>query len=638
MDVMIQVERKLRSGKSGDSPRKLANSVAGDQPVNGVSPSESLAVVEKGRRLPTLVEPANMDERRLRNTMKYLVDPLKFTEHVRLLLGKNDVPTAYALLQYASKSMNCVVAWNSLILWCFENDRINPALKIYNEVCRLLCLNLHLLLTPPQMKKRAQWPDSYTYRHLLQGLAKLSRYPSSVPKALSIFHSMFADNARTRPTTIHLNMMLKCCARTGDMDSLWGVTSKIDNKGIKPDRITYSIILNALQRNAMQTLEAGSTNEETAWHFDIAVEQGRRIWVDVVAKWQEMELVVDDTLVCAMGRLLLLSWRPRDWDDIFSLLLQAEGIPRVVPPLGTEGRKRADAYLNTPTLDNPGAPAAMMNDVANVALRTRGSEFYPVQAPRTGDFLFSPPTNNTLSLVLETCLKLVSKRVADEYWQIFTKSKKYGIRPDSDNFHHYLRILRQHKASGKALRLVRDDMKDMTLENAKRREDYGAVEHANDLVLLMSERLTSPDFHSLTMYLKLVADREEHEALIKAIRNVESVLAKHINWKDQEDIQEFEGDARAQFSDLCRSMLDSIRWLEQKRHVLHESTDGKAWRFTKRKLETCLRRLDTKQLKAATKANGSLLLESINARNVHKALRQPTELPEVEFEGQANYI
>ncbi|KAF2097223.1 hypothetical protein NA57DRAFT_23747, partial [Rhizodiscina lignyota] len=424
--------------------------------------------------------------------MQYLVDPLKFSDHINRLLKKNDLPQAYALVQYASKSMNCVVSWNSLIVWCLNNGKMSTALKIYNE-----------------MKKRAQWPDSYTYMHLLRGLGSVSHQPSSVPKAVSIYHSMFADNARTKPTPIHLNMVVKACARAGDMDALWGVVSTIGKSGPRPDSITYNIILNAIQRHAIESLPSNSNDAEAARHFDRAVLQGRRIWVDIVEQWRKMELAMHDTLVCAMGRLLLLSWRPRDWDDILSLLEQTENVQRVVPRLGTPAHSHAAPTLNDPSV----ILAEMEADMPDESLSSRGQEFDHARKDHAGNLIFAHPTNNTLSLVLEACLKLTNKKAADGYWKLFTESTWFNIKPDNDNFNFYLRILRQNKSSGQAMRLVQNDMRDaIPLPKtfriamsacARNVKNAQAVEHAVTLITLMAERLDYPDFHPLNTYVKL---------------------------------------------------------------------------------------------------------------------------------------
>lgn len=81
-----------------------------------------------------LIKPANINEKQLQHTLKFLVDPTKLQEHTQRLLQKGDVPQAYAILQYASKSRDCVVSWNALVNWCLNEGRLNAALKIYNEV------------------------------------------------------------------------------------------------------------------------------------------------------------------------------------------------------------------------------------------------------------------------------------------------------------------------------------------------------------------------------------------------------------------------------------------------------------------------------------------------------------------------
>lgn len=64
------------------------------------------------------------------------------------------------------------------------------------------------------------------------------------------------------------------------------------------------------------------------------MEDGRKLWGDVVGRWRKGDLIVDQPLVCAMGRLLLLGSRRSRWEDVFALVEQTMNIPRWKP--GTE--------------------------------------------------------------------------------------------------------------------------------------------------------------------------------------------------------------------------------------------------------------------------------------------------------------
>ncbi|KAH0127204.1 hypothetical protein KCU67_g17352, partial [Aureobasidium melanogenum] len=196
--------------------------------------------------------------------LQYLPDPLKLADHVRGVLKKGDVEKALGLTRIASKDMECIVSWNHIIGHLLSEKQVTAALKIYNE-----------------MKKRAQFPDSHTYVILLRGLSEPPVAADTLGKALAIYHSLGAENSRVKPTTIHTNAALRVCARANDMDSLWGIASKIPEKGPgAADTYTYTTILNAIREHAL--LEGGTRTDdsEIAALRATAVQQGRRIWGD----------------------------------------------------------------------------------------------------------------------------------------------------------------------------------------------------------------------------------------------------------------------------------------------------------------------------------------------------------------------
>src|ERR1051326_1292919 len=127
------------------------------------------------------------------------------------------------------------------------------------------------------MKKRGQKPDSHTFTVLLRGLANHAQYSHSVTRALSLYHSMDAPNSRVRAHIIHTNAVLKVCARANDMDALWGVASKIPEKGAgAADATTYTTILNALRQSALADTPEDFDENEVARRAQEAVMQGRR--------------------------------------------------------------------------------------------------------------------------------------------------------------------------------------------------------------------------------------------------------------------------------------------------------------------------------------------------------------------------
>jgi hypothetical protein len=78
--------------------------------------------------------------------LKYLKDPLKLAEHVRKILRDDDFESALALVRAASKDTQCIVSWNHLIDWQLSRQKMNGAIKTYNEVgiCSYSSQNLSL--------------------------------------------------------------------------------------------------------------------------------------------------------------------------------------------------------------------------------------------------------------------------------------------------------------------------------------------------------------------------------------------------------------------------------------------------------------------------------------------------------------
>ena len=445
------------------------------------------------------------------------------------------------------------------------------------------------------MKKRAQEPDSYTYMILLRGMAEHAQFAQSLGKALSLYHSMASPNSRVRPTIKHTNVVLKVCARAEDMDALWGVAAKIPDKGSgAADGRTFTTILNAIRLKAVTDEPHGLTVEQSARRRESAIIEGRRIWDAVIQKWRAGEILIDENLTCAMGRLLLIGARPRDWDDVFSLVQQTMNIPRLLPKLGTTARGMA---THIPVLKAPYTPADMREEDLSikdkfdewkapeekeVRLEPRG-EFDPVEGvpqiiggmgqnydqtrEQETPLGYAQPRTNTLSLVMEACLKSIARRTAEDYWALLTGTHGYAIEPDSDNVHMYLRVLRQARASTAAVELLRAyfapgwDGKASTPAKipplrktfrivisicVRDKRNRSALQNARTAIELMASSIEDPDARAVAMYLQLVSAAptevmlEEVRRLGPTIINLRSFFnySTDVQKSDEEDILE----------------------------------------------------------------------------------------------------
>ncbi|KAJ5024864.1 PPR repeat family-domain-containing protein, partial [Bipolaris maydis] len=131
------------------------------------------------------------DWNRRKRELRHLQDPLDLAAFVKQELGKDRVEEMLQLVRMASHSMQCIVSWNHIIDHLLAKERIKDALRVYND-----------------MKKRAQFPDSYTYTILLRGLSLNAHTSGALSHALSIYHSLSAPNSRVEPSIIHTNAAL----------------------------------------------------------------------------------------------------------------------------------------------------------------------------------------------------------------------------------------------------------------------------------------------------------------------------------------------------------------------------------------------------------------------------------------------
>ncbi|KAF2016305.1 hypothetical protein BU24DRAFT_312340, partial [Aaosphaeria arxii CBS 175.79] len=450
-----------------------------------------------GRRDPSV---STTDFNRRKKELQHLTDPLELANFVQKELAKGKDTEMLQLVRMASHSMQSTVAWNHIINHYLLNGRVSVALGVYND-----------------MKKRAQFPDSYTYSIILRGLALNAQHSGSLGKALSVYHSLSAPNSRVQPSIIHTNAMLKVCARSLDMDALWGVAAKIPESGpAAANAITYATILNAIRQSLLVGVPVGESEEEVAKRRDAGVMEGRRVWHDVVMKWKAGSLLLEEKLVCAMGRLLLVGARPRDWDDVLSLVEQTMDIPRLVPRLGSTARLEA----GYPELRAPSILEQYRKDdhVSPTGKPIRGEEF--LSLVRTGNngsgaSLYTKPSNNTLSMVQEACQKIVAGKAANAYWDLLTDTGTYAIVPDANNLNARLRILRQNRSSAKAVELIKSGFQAKALAPhpgtfriamstcVRDKNNHHSLQHATELLEMMAQTMEDVDPKAVAMYAEL---------------------------------------------------------------------------------------------------------------------------------------
>ena len=524
-------------------------------------------------------------EKELWLELKYLQDPLKLADSILHTLRGNDLSKALGLVRLASKNMECTVSWNHIIDWLMARRDTKSAFKLYNE-----------------MKKRAQFPDSHTVILLLRGLSNPPMHSTDVGQALSLYHSLDAPNSKVQRSIMHTNAAMKVCARAYDMESMWGVASRIPDHGPgSADNLTFTTILNAIRENAM--LNSGFKGGEDNLK-EKAVLDGKRIWEDVVGKWRSGNLVVDEALVCAMGRLLLIGTSPSDWDDVLSLIEQTMDVPRLAPRLGTETRTGEHIpNIREKPMDND--EDSEDKDANDQLAMPSGGQFDIVKSrkKRSHSGIFAKPGKNTLSVILDSCLKMMSPKVANEYWNLLTDIHK--LEPDLDNYNMYLRILRQSRASARTVEVLRPLVSTSAsapaLQPIKKtfriamstcgrdKKNHNVMTHASTILDFMDKSLEDADPKVLTMYLDLALSTQKANHIVEAFQRMTPHVSNMKSWltygaTGQQVTELDKEDALA----LIKTMVGTIDQLINKAMVPRE--DYAVWSQRRSKLAAFLTR------------------------------------------------
>ncbi|TPX08983.1 uncharacterized protein E0L32_009562 [Thyridium curvatum] len=434
-----------------------------------------------------------------RKQLEFMSDPFKIAEHVHATLSKGRFEEALLLTRKASKDAKVTVSWNHLIEYQMKCLRLNAAIKLFNEVCG--CLFDHpgaatgmANMAVVQMKKRGQLPNAQTYTVIFKGCAQSPHAKLGVAEATRIYYSML-NSDRIKPNTIHMNAVLQVCAKAGDIESLFNIVNTTNDTIRAPSNLTYTTILNALRANTVRPYtrpgDAGDVHprlEET----QSSIQRAKAVWEDAISRWRKGQITIDEELVCAMGRILLLG-SFKDNDDVLSLIEQTMNIPRLDKPelASPAGQKSPDGTAA------PAGPAAT----------TANKSFKSVQLSHA---LFAHPGRNSLSLILTSLGATRKTSLAIRYWDLFTS--KHGIEPDSENWYRMLRVLRTGHASEKTAELLQRmpprlmEPKTFQLAMATCVSDNlndHAFANAGKILDVMMKNLTPPDPQTLRQYLRV---------------------------------------------------------------------------------------------------------------------------------------
>lgn len=457
---------------------------------------------------------SNSSLRALQTELKFLTDPVKLASHIHYVLRQNDPAKALDLARLASKSAklagDVVVAWNQCVDWHMRSGRVSEAIKIYNE-----------------MKKRGVFPDAHTYTLLLRSFVPKDGDgvdEGTVAKATNIYNSMLAPTSRVKPSIIHTNAVLRVCSLAGDMDALWGVVARIPEHGPgSADTITYTILFSAMRYGAMGTPdEGGQYLEQIAGKRQLAVSQGRRIWMECIQKWRSGDLVIDGELVAQMGQLLLISNRMEDWDDVLSLVEQTTKLPRQIVPLDHPDRRIGHVPQITSTGEEVTQTTSTAEDDDGYLPTPANKAFDGVPMKQHSNLIWVQPSNQTLNILIKACQQLRIPKAATAYWNLIT-SPPYSLKPDVANCQAMLRLYLLNRSSHRAAELIdwmhskeggRVSPKGLSYKEAMKvcardLKNPSIMHNATRIVEDMGKRMKYPDLQTLQAFLSLAMTQEK---------------------------------------------------------------------------------------------------------------------------------
>ncbi|KAI0481145.1 hypothetical protein GGR56DRAFT_629044 [Xylariaceae sp. FL0804] len=412
------------------------------------------------------------------NPSNYLDDPLHIANRVEQILAKDDFDTALSLVKKTSINNKVTVSWNHLIDYQLKQGKLRAGLKTYNE-----------------MKKRQQLPNAQTYTILLRGFARSDHPKIAVAEGVKMYHNMLASS-RLQPNTIHMNAIILVCAKANDLESMFTVLQSVNTTTRKADNFTYATILNALRAQIPRPKKNDVWDRTSEELKQQAIHRATSIWDEVKESWQSGTIMLDEELVCAMGRVLLLGSK-QDAEAVTELVNDTMLLPGGRDRTPTPAEKQREIQ----------GKASEVSSKSNLAVASRSPSAHGRRAPMTTHAL---PGRNSLSMVLQSIQKTGKTTEALRYWGIFTTN--YHVEPDWNN---WLELLKTFKV-GRASSRTADYLPNMPQHLARPRHfqvamsaclkdniNPSAVDHATKVLHLMVAALPVPDVKVLHEYHRL---------------------------------------------------------------------------------------------------------------------------------------
>lgn len=369
------------------------------------------------------------------------------------------------------------------------------------------------------MKKRAQIPDAHTYTIIFRGCSQSNHPKQALGKVMAIYQSMLLDKSPVKANIIHINAVLKMCAVAADIDCMLSIVAGLPSEGIQAaDHVTFAIVLNALRYHALSRLPTPLSPEQLRQKTRAMILQAQQIWREVIKRWRNGNIWIDEELVCSMGRILLASQEKTHWDEILSLVEQTMAIPRQLPCFGPAWHSENIAQTQIGPQTTSAGDIPTYYAITNNLLPENSSSSSIISHESNNQSLstipgasaYAKPGQNTLSLVLDASFLLSSKETAKKYWNMLTQ--EYHVTPDLDNYMAYLRILRVCRASSDAVHLLGSMPQEKMAAKVFRiamsscvrdKNNHHSFSNSGKILDMMQRSLKTPDVKTMMRYLHL---------------------------------------------------------------------------------------------------------------------------------------
>jgi hypothetical protein len=404
---------------------------------------------------------------------------------------------------------------------------------------------------------------------MLKGFSAAPMSLALVKTAAAVYRSIASPNSGVKLDIIHTNAMLTVCHRHGDMDRLWKIAGELPEEGHgAADATTYTIILTAVQFAARRDIQSMSPDqiEKILERKSQAITEGKRIWADVIYRWKNQTLEIDNDLVNGMASLLLDGASDIDCYNVMELYKQTMGIP-ILQKRPTENSKttrrritheenqsievseskRQQAMEDVPFVDENNQPLEatkpaeedeqFVEEVAKVEEEPEEEEsfedlFKPV-VPEVEELAFLRPNSKELTLLLDACFTMTQGTEGGlAYWKHLTMDDThYRIKPDTFTYIQYFRLLRISRSSKISVKTMKEQMVPsgqatgtafhVALSVCRRdRRNHSMLLHANELISLMDKALILPDIRVLDGYLETIQILSTNPAVLLNLRGL----------------------------------------------------------------------------------------------------------------------